>query len=102
MGWGTSNGSKSRSQNHSVNVGEKLTFAGDVSEMRSYGGKQETTEEVYVDVGSFSNLAVNGQSGSSVVSAHNLIEQDTDFCRAQKTTITALTAVTTTTTTTGT
>ena len=97
MGWGKSTAGISKSTNNSVTVAEKLNQNGDIDEMRSYGGKTEIQEEVYIDASAFTNEAVNGQSGSSVISAHNLIESNTDFCRSQKTTVTALTAATTTT-----
>jgi len=101
MAWGTAGGEISKSTNNSVTVAEKLNGNGDITEMRTHGGKAETQEEVYVDVGSFANLALNGQAGSSgIVSTHNVIESNTDFCKAQKTTIAALAAATTTTTTT--
>ena len=101
MAWGTVGGEISKNQNNSVNVGERLNGNGDVADMRTFGGKVETTEEVYIDAGSFANLAVNGQSGTSgIVSSHNLIESNTDFCKSQKTTLAALAAATTTTTTT--
>ena len=100
MGWGTTGGEISKSTNNSVNRGDKLNGNGDITDMRTYGGTTETQEEVYVDAGSFSNLAINGQSGSSgIVTSHNLIESNTDFARAQKTTVAILTAAATTTTT---
>jgi len=99
--WGTSDGSISKSTNNSVTVAEKLNGTGDITDMRSHGGKAEVQTEVYVDAGSFANEAVNGQAGTSgIVSSHNLIESNTDFARAQKTAVSALTAATTTTTTT--
>jgi hypothetical protein len=104
MAWGTGSSTvASRNQNNGVNVGERLDGNGDVAEMRTFGGKTESTEEVYVDASSFANLATNGQSGTSgIVSTHNLIESNTDFCKAQKTTIAIIAAAgfTTTTTTT--
>lgn len=78
----------SRQTNNSVNVAEKLNNKGDILDMTTYGGKKEKQEEVYSDA--FTNEAVNGQNGTEVISAHNLIENHTEYARAQKTTVTAL------------
>ena len=87
MGFGIDSGI-SRQTNNSVNVAEKLNNNGDVVELHTFGGKKEVQEEFYSS--SFTNAAVNGQSGESVVSGHNLIESNADFAKEQKTTVTAL------------
>ena len=76
----------SRQTNHSVQVAEQIGPTGVILDMTTHGGASETTEEVYIDADSFENEAVNGQTGTEVVSAHNLIESNADYCRAQKTT----------------
>jgi len=78
----------SRQTNNSVNVAEQLNNHGDIVDMTAYGGKEEKTEETYST--SFTNAAVNGQTGSSVVSGNNLIESNTEYAREQKTTVTRL------------
>ena len=87
MGFGVDTGI-SRQTNNSVNVAEKLNSKGDIIEMTTYGGKEEKTEEVYSS--SFSNEAVNGQTGTSVIPSHNLIESNTEYARESKSTTTAL------------
>jgi len=78
----------SRNTNSSVEVAKKINNKGDITDMTSYGGSQEKTEEYYSS--SFTNVATNGQTGTSVVSAHNLIESNTDYAREQKTTTIAV------------
>jgi hypothetical protein len=87
MGFGIDTGI-SRNRNHSVNVAEKLNNHGDLLDMHSFGGKEEKTEEFYSS--SFTNTATNGQSGTSIISGHNLIESNTEYAREQKTTVIAL------------
>jgi len=87
MGFGVTSG-LSKQTNNSVSVAEKINSKGAIVEMTTHGGKQEVQEEVYSDA--LTNEAVNGQSGTSVVSNHNLIESATDYARESKTTITAL------------
>jgi hypothetical protein len=88
MSFGAPAGKISQNTNHSVNVAEKLNNKGDITDMTSYGGKKETTVEEYGD--SITNSAVNGQTGTSVISAHNFIESNTDYARLQKTTVESL------------
>lgn len=76
----------SKNTNNSVQIAEKIGPDGAITDMTSHGAKTETTEEFYSS--SFSNGAVNGQSGASIISAHNLIESNTDYAREQKTTVT--------------
>jgi len=91
MGFGVSGTAAiSRSTNCSVQVAEQVGKDGTIEDMTTHGGKIETTEETYIDAGSFTNEATNAQVGTEVVSAHNLIESNTDYCRANKTTVEAL------------
>lgn len=78
----------SRTTNNTVNVAEQLNNHGDIVDMTAYGGKEEKAEEYYSS--SFTNAATNGQTGSTVVSGHNLIEGNTEYAREQKTTVTRL------------
>jgi hypothetical protein len=80
----------SRNTNNTVQVAEKLTAKGVIEDMHTHGGAAETTEEIYAD--SISNAALNGQSGTSVVTAHGLNETNVDYARATKTTRAALAA----------
>jgi len=97
MGFGIdTSGNISRNTNYNVNVAEKLSEVGNIDEMTAYGGAEETTLESYVDAASFANEATNSQSGDTVVTAHNLIESNTEYARQSKTTRVALPATTTT------
>ena len=95
MGFGVDAGI-SRNTNYSSQVAEKMDEIGTIDDMTSYGSTSETTEEVYVDAASFANLATNDQDGLSIVTAHSLIESNTEYARANKTTRAALPATTTT------
>ncbi len=98
MGFGlTGTTAINRTTNHTVQVAEQINPQGDIVDMHAYGGAKEVTEEVYTDADTFTNLAVNGQGGTSVISAHNVIEDAKEYCRATKTTRSVLTAATTTT-----
>jgi hypothetical protein len=97
MGFGIdTSGNISRSTNYSVNEARKLSEVGNVDEFTAFGGTSETTLESYVDAASFANEATNVQSGSSIVTAHSLIESNTEYARQSKTTLAALDATTTT------
>jgi len=95
MGFGVDAGI-SRNTNYSVQVAEKSSEIGTIDDMTSYGAASETTEEVYVDAASFANLATNDQDGTSIITAHSLIESNTEYARASKSTRAALPATTTT------
>ena len=95
MGFGIDSGI-SRNTNYSVQVAEKLDENGVIADMTAHGGAAETVTEVYVDAASFANEATNVQSGTSIVTAHSLIESNTEYARASKTTRAALPATTTT------
>jgi len=96
MGFGvTTVGNISQNTAYSVQAADKMDDQGRIDEMTTYGGVQETTEEVYTDAGSFTNLATNGQVGNTstaVVMSHTLIESNTDYCRASKVSRKALTS----------
>jgi len=94
MAFGLSSGI-SRNRNFTVNVAEKIGEDGTIDDMTTHGGTEEKTEETYAD--SITNEAVNGQTGTTVISAHSLIESNTDYARSSKTTVIALAAPTTTT-----
>lgn len=85
MAFGLSSGI-SKNTNNSVQIAEKIGPTGKIIDMTSHGAKTETTEEFYSS--SFTNAATNAQTGASIISAHNLIEQNTDYAREQKTTVT--------------
>ena len=95
MGFGIDAGI-SRNSNYSSQVAEKMDENGVIDDMTAYGSTSETTEEVYVDAASFANEATNQQTGTSIVTAHSLIESNTEYARASKTTRAALPATTTT------
>ena len=88
MGFGDSTvGNISTNTAHSVQTADKMDETGKITEFTTYGGTVETTEEVYVDAGSFANLAVNGAVGntsSAAVTSHTLVESNTDYARATK------------------
>lgn len=98
MGFGlTGTTAINRATNNTVQVAEQINPQGDIVDMHAFGGAKEVTEEVYVDADAFTNLAVNGQGGTSIISAHNLIEDAKEYCRASKVTRTSLAVATTTT-----
>ena len=96
MAFGAPTDKNSLNTNNTVEVAKKLDNLGVVEELYTHGGMAEATEEVYAD--SIDNEALNGQSGSSAVSAHGFQEVNNDFAKATKTTMSVLAAATTTTT----
>ena len=88
MAFGAPASKLSHQTNNSVQIAEQINNKGDVVDMTGYGGKTETTEEYYS--ASFENTAVNGQTGSSIISAHNLNQVATDYAKETKTTVVAL------------
>jgi len=88
MGFGdTTVGNISTNTAYTVQTADKMDEQGRVDEMTTYGGIVETTEEIYSDAGSFTNLAVNSQVGNTTaaaVTSHTLIESNTDYCRSTK------------------
>jgi hypothetical protein len=98
MGFGIdTSGNISRNTSYSVNAAEKISEVGNIDEMTAYGGTEETTLESYVDAASFANEATNQQAaGDTIVTAHSLIESNTEYARQSKTTRTSLPSTTTT------
>ena len=94
MGFGnTTAGNISTNTNYTVQHAEKTDEDGRIDEVTTYGGMKELTEEVFTDAGSFTNEATNGQVGNTstaVVTSHSLIESNTEYCRANKVSITPL------------
>lgn len=88
MAFGAPASKLSHQTNNNVQVAEMINNKGDIIDMTSYGGKQETQEEYYS--ATFTNAAVNGQTGSSIVSTHNLNQVATDYAKENKTTVVAL------------
>ena len=85
MAFGT-DGVISRTTSNTVQVANKEDGVGTVIAMETYGGVETVTEEDYVGA-SFTNEAVNGQSGTSsaaVVTRHDEIEGNTEFSRSSK------------------
>jgi len=90
MGFGIDEGI-SRQTNNTVQVADKLDNVGTIIGMTTHGGKTEVTEEYYSET--FTNEAVNGQSGTSdIVTQHNLIEDNGSDAREQITKVSALAA----------
>ena len=85
MGFGLDTGI-SRNTTHTAQVAEKIGPDGTIEDMTTHGAAADITEEVYMDVSSFVNEAVNGQTGTEVVTSHGLIESNTDYSRVTKTT----------------
>ena len=88
MGFGDSTvGNISTNTAYSVQTADKMDEKGRIDEFTTYGGTKETTEEVYAEAGSFTNLAVNSQVGNTTaagVTSHTLVESNTDYARATK------------------
>ena len=74
----------SRNTNGTAQVAEKLGITGGIEDMTTHGAAVEVETEEYSD--SFSNEAVDGQSGTSVVTGHSFAETNTDYARERKTT----------------
>jgi len=81
----------SRTTTNTVNVAEQLGPDGTILDMTTHGGSSETQEEIYLS-GAFTNEALNGQTGTEVVSSHVLTETNADYARVTKTTREALAA----------
>lgn len=78
----------SKTTSNSVQVAEKDDQNGTIDDMTSYGGKTTLTEESFTT--SFTNTALNGQNGSSVITEHTLTESNKDYAKESKTTVTVL------------
>ena len=83
FGTGTA-GVLSRQTSNTVQVADKLNENGDITESTSFGGVKEVTEETYTDT--FTNTAVNGQSGTDIVTSHEYNEVNNDYAKQTKTT----------------
>lgn len=93
MAFGVTGTGISRETSHAVQTANKTDQVGSVTEMTSFGGMQTKTEEVFSS--SFTNEAVNGQTGNTgagLVSEHTLIESNEDYARERKVTMTPLAA----------
>lgn len=85
MSFGTgTTGILSRTTSNSVQTADKLNENGDILDTTSFGGTTEVTEETYTDT--FTNLAVNGQSGDDIVTSHEFNEVNNDYAKQTKTT----------------
>ena len=85
MSYGTgTSGILSRQTSNTVQVADKLNENADIVESTSFGGVSEVTEESYTD--SFSNDAVNGQTGTDIVTSHEYNEVNNDYAKQTKTT----------------
>lgn len=78
----------SKTTSNSVQVAEKEDHNGTIDGMTSYGGKTTLTEVSYTIT--FTNTALNGQNGTSIISEHSQTEGNKDYAQESKTTITAL------------
>lgn len=96
MSFGSPAGTLSRKQSAKVDVAKKYDNMGTPIEATSHGAELEQTDEMYSD--SFTNLAVNLQSGTSIVTGHTYDEVNTDYAKETKTTLTLVTTVAVTTT----
>ncbi len=85
MSFGTgTTGILSRTTSNSVQTADKLNENGDILDTTSFGGTTEVTEETYTNT--FTNLAVNGQSGDDIVTSHEFNEVNNDYAKQTKTT----------------
>lgn len=92
-GYGIDSG-LSRTTTHTVQYAQKEDELGNITDMETYGGIQEITEEDYTS-GTLTNLAVNGQSGTTstgIVTEHTETEVNNDFAKVTKKTIKPLAA----------
>lgn len=92
MGFGLDAG-LSRETSNTVQTAQKTTELGAISDMETFGGLETVTEEIFSS--SFSNEALNGQSGTTsvgVVTEHTHIENNEDYSRERKVTVKPLAA----------
>lgn len=78
----------SKTTSNTVQTAVKEDANGKITAITTFGGKSEVTEEAFTD--SFTNAAVNAQSGTSVVTSHEYIESNKEYARERKVTMTAL------------
>lgn len=92
-GYGVTDGLSITTTN-TVQTAQKEDELGNITDLETYGGMEEVTEEDYTS-GAFTNLAVNGQSGTTstgVVVEHTETQVNNDFARVSKKTIKPLAA----------
>jgi len=83
----------SRETSNTVQTAQKTDEIGTIDEMESFGGIETKTEEVFSTT--FTNTAVNGQTGTSssgIVTEHSLIENNEDYARERTVTVKPLAA----------
>ena len=84
----------SRTETNTVQTAQKEDELGNITDLETYGGLNETTEEDYI-AGAFTNAATNGQSGttsSGVITENSVNEVNNDFARETTKTVTPLAA----------
>jgi hypothetical protein len=84
----------SRTTTNTVQTAQKEDETGAITALETFGGLEEITEEE-MGVASFTNEALNGQSGTTsagVVTEHTLTETNTDYNRVSKKTVKPLAA----------
>lgn len=76
LGFGVETSGLSRTTQNTVQTAKKINNLGKIIETKSFGGIEVKTEEDYAP-GSFTNAAVDGQTGTSVagVVIENTIEE---------------------------
>lgn len=90
MAFGAPAGKISKKQSAKVDVAKKYDNLGRPIEGTTHGAELETSEEMYSDT--FSNAALNGQSGTSLITGHTYDEVSTDYAKETKTTLTLVTS----------
>ena len=90
MGFGAPSGMISTNTAYTVQTAEKTDEVGSITEMKTYGGVEEKTEEYFSATPTdITNAATNGQTGSTstgVVTSHTLNEVNTEYARETKVT----------------
>jgi len=92
MGFGLDSGI-SRETSNVVQTAQKHDQVGSITEMKTFGGLETKTEEMFST--SFTNAATNGQTaspGTPATTEHSLIEQAEDYARERKVQVTPLAA----------
>lgn len=80
MAFGTgATGILSRSTSASAQVADKMDEEGTIIDSTSHGATREVTEETYTDA--FVNEALNGQTGTDIVTAHDYNEVNDDYAK---------------------
>ncbi len=84
----------SKTTTNTVQTAQKEDELGNITDLETYGGMEEISEEDYT-AGTFTNLATNGQSGTTstgVVTEHTETQVNNDFAKATKKTVKPLAA----------